>query len=216
MATVERLPRKPGRPKGFTDVKSEIVNAAEVAFAVYGFDAASVRQIALAANISPAAVLHHFGSKRKLYAGVLRGISESLESHPVLTKEIAPGADSLRQVVAAIVDWIIENDLFARIILREIMDNEERVQSALQWPMRDGMQVIYGAVRQAMGAKPDDPISELLSLQVLGAAFLFYTGQPSHRSQSAVSVEGWEESFRSLLIENTAAAVAGTGIDIGR
>jgi len=209
MATVVRLQRKPGRPRGDSDVKSDIARAAEAAFAVYGFDAASVRQIAIAAGISPAAVLHHYGSKRKLYAEVLRRISESLETHPLLTGSITPGSESLRAVVGAIVDWILENDLFARIILREIMDNDERVQSARQWPMREGMQVIYGAVRRALGAKADDPISELVSLQVLGAAFLFYTGQPTHRSQSAVSADNWQESFRELLIKTATCAFEG-------
>ena len=207
MAKVSSISRKPGRPKGETDVRSDTVKAAFEAFATYGFDAASVRQISLAANITPAAVLHHYGSKRKLYAEVLRQISLSLEAHPVLTAPIQPGVESLQTVVGAIVDWILDNDLYARIILREIMDNDERVQSAHHWPMRQGMAVIYGAVQAALGANDDDPISELLSLQVLGAAFLFYTGQPTHRSQSNVPHEGWEGSFRDLLIKTATCAM---------
>ena len=188
-------------------MRENVVSAAFEAFAAYGFDASSIRQISLAANITPAAALHHFGSKRKLYAEVLRQISQSLESHPVLTGPIQPGKDGLQAVVGAIADWIVENDLFARIILREIMDNDERVQSAQHWPMREGMAVIYGAVQAALGADNGDPISELLSLQVLGAAFLFYTGQPTHRSQSKAQFEGWEETFRRLLIQTATCAI---------
>ncbi len=210
-AAETKVQRKPGRPAGDSDLKPEILAAAQSAFAVYGFDAASLRQIAHAANLSPAGVLHHFGSKRRLYAEVLRRISESLESHPTLTRPLAPGRESLRLVVDALVDWILDNDLYARIILREIMDNDERVQSARQWPMRAGMQVVYGAVRRAIGAAGDDPLPELLSLQVLGAAFLFYTGQPTHRSQSAVSVDGWEETFRCLLIKTATCALGEVG-----
>jgi len=207
MATVTKLRRKPGRPAGDTGLKFDIVCAAEVAFAVYGFDAASIRQIANAAKVSPAGVLHHYGTKRRLYAEVLKRISESLETHPVLSRPDGPGDDSLHRVIDALLDWILDNDLYARIILREIMENDERVQSARQLPLRDGMQVIYRAVRIAIGATPEDPISELLSLQILGAAFLFYTGQPTHRSQAAVSIEGWEKRFRTLLIQTASCAI---------
>jgi len=213
MATVTKLQRKPGRPAGGSRLKLDIVNAAEVAFAVYGFDAASVSQIASSAGVSPAAVLHHYGTKRKLYAEVLRRISVSLETHPILTTPTGPGEESLHRIVNAILDWILANDLYSRIILREIMENDERVQSAQQMPLRDGMQVIYGAIRIAIGASPEDQISELLTLQLLGAAFLFYTGQPSHINQTAVSVEGWEENFRNLLIQTASCAIKGVKID---
>ena len=207
MATVAKLQRRPGRPTGDTGLKLDIVCAAEAAFAFHGFDAASVRQIANAAGISPAGALHHYGTKRKLYAEALRRISESLETHPVLSHPTGPGEDSLHRIIDAMVDWILENDLYARIILREIMENDERVQSAHQLPLREGMQVVYRAVRTAIDADPEDQISELLSLQLLGAAFLFYTGQPTHRSQAAVSVVGWEESFRALLKQTAACAI---------
>jgi len=212
LTTTAKPQRKPGRPSGDTDLKPEIMSAAEAAFATYGFDAASVRQIAHAANVSPAGVLHHYGTKRRLYAEVLRRISTCLETHPVLTRPTGPGDDHLRRVIDALLDWILDNDLYARIILREIMENDERVQSARQWPLREGMQVIYGAVRTAIGAAPDDQISELLSLQLLGAAFLFFIGQPTHRSQAAVRVDGWEERFRALLIQTASGAInAGDG-----
>jgi hypothetical protein len=129
----------------------------------------------------------------------------------LVTQPTGPGDDGLHRVIDALLDWILENDLYARIILREIMENEERVQSARQWPLREGMQVIYGAVRTAIGAAPEDQISELLSLQLLGAAFLFFTGQPSHRSQTAVDVTGWEENFRALLIQTASCAIKADG-----
>jgi len=87
------------------------------------------------------------------------------------------------------------------------MDNDERVQAARRWPMRKGMQVVYGAIGRSIGAARQDPIAELLSLQILGAAFLFYTGQATHRSQSSVEVDGWEERFRSLLIKAAACTL---------
>ena len=188
-------------------MKPQILQAALIAFASFGFEGASVRQIAQDARISPAAVLHHFGNKRRLYGEVLRHISQSLEQHPVLSAPSDPGAAHMRCVVNALVDWIVDNGLFARIILREVMENDQRVRDARQLPLRDGMQVIYQAVRSALGADADDPISELLSLQLLGASFLFFTGQPTHLSQSSVNVDGWEEGFRSLLIETATAVV---------
>ena len=50
------------------DAAARIRDAAIDAFAAHGFEGASVRRIATAAGVSPALVLHHFGSKEGLRA----------------------------------------------------------------------------------------------------------------------------------------------------
>ena len=106
MPSVTALRRGPGRPAGTTDLKPEIIRAAEIAFAHYGFDATSIRQIAQSVNVSPAAVLHHYGTKRRLYAEVLRRISDSLETHPILSNPTGPGEESLHRVIDALRDGL--------------------------------------------------------------------------------------------------------------
>ncbi len=62
-------PTEPG-PRGDLTARAMIRDAALRLFAEHGPDAVTVRQIAAAAQVSPALVLHHFGSKSGLRAAV--------------------------------------------------------------------------------------------------------------------------------------------------
>jgi AcrR family transcriptional regulator len=63
--------RRPGRRPGESRTRAAILAAARTQFADNGFDAASVRAIARAADVDPALVLHYFGSKAALFAQAL-------------------------------------------------------------------------------------------------------------------------------------------------
>ena len=61
--------------------KATIRNAALRLFAEFGPDSVTVRQIAAAAHVSPALILHHFGSKDGLRAAIdahVAGIFETM------------------------------------------------------------------------------------------------------------------------------------------
>jgi AcrR family transcriptional regulator len=61
------LVRRSGRRPGNQDTKSSILEAAQAIFAEKGFDKASIRAIAAAAEVDPALVHHYFGTKEKLF-----------------------------------------------------------------------------------------------------------------------------------------------------
>ena len=64
--------RKPGRPKaGSEDKKARILAEALILFSTRGFVATSLADIARAADISKAGLLHHYASKDQLLAAVL-------------------------------------------------------------------------------------------------------------------------------------------------
>ena len=61
--------RKPGRRPGDPEVtKTAILLAAREVFSESGFDRATIRGIARRADVDPALVHHHFGSKQALFA----------------------------------------------------------------------------------------------------------------------------------------------------
>lgn len=61
--------RPPGRRPGSADVtRSEILDAARHLFSEAGFEGATIRAIAARAEVDPALVHHHFGSKQALFA----------------------------------------------------------------------------------------------------------------------------------------------------
>jgi AcrR family transcriptional regulator len=64
--------RRPGRPRaGSEDKRERVLREAFALFAERGYAATSLRDIAEAAEISKAGVLHHFGSKEAIYSEVL-------------------------------------------------------------------------------------------------------------------------------------------------
>ncbi|HEY4018956.1 MAG TPA: TetR/AcrR family transcriptional regulator [Pseudonocardiaceae bacterium] len=65
---------------GDLTTRAKIRNVALRLFAESGFDAVSVRQIATAANVSPALVLHHFGSKDGLRQAVDQHVGTIFET----------------------------------------------------------------------------------------------------------------------------------------
>jgi AcrR family transcriptional regulator len=56
--------RRPGDPE---TTKAEILDAARHVFGDVGFDRATIRTIAAAADVDPALIIHHFGSKHGLF-----------------------------------------------------------------------------------------------------------------------------------------------------
>ncbi len=60
-----------GRRRGKPDTRAVILHAARDAFADRGFDGASIRQIAAAADVDPALVHHYFGTKDDLFLAAM-------------------------------------------------------------------------------------------------------------------------------------------------
>ncbi len=58
-------------PKPDVDTRAQILAAAREEFSANGFDGASVRAAARAADVDPALVRHYFGSKEALFAAAL-------------------------------------------------------------------------------------------------------------------------------------------------
>ncbi|MBT2382532.1 TetR family transcriptional regulator [Streptomyces sp. ISL-11] len=69
-------PRRPGRPAGSrtgqSPARDRILEAARRQFAQGTYASTTVRAIAAEAGVNPALVIHHFGSKRNLFAATLR------------------------------------------------------------------------------------------------------------------------------------------------
>ncbi len=60
-----------GRPRGGSDARERIRQAARERFLADGYHAASLRAIAQQANVDVALLSYHFGSKRELFAAAL-------------------------------------------------------------------------------------------------------------------------------------------------
>jgi AcrR family transcriptional regulator len=75
--------RRPGRPRAenATDIAEKLRAAASRVFADFGFEAASIAQIAKEAGVAPTAVYHHYGTKEALWESVFLKVLKASYEH---------------------------------------------------------------------------------------------------------------------------------------
>src|SRR5215207_1696194 len=65
-----RTTRGPGRPEGVSDVRNDILDAAEDVFSSLGYAGTSLREVAEKAKVTQALISYYFGSKFGLFEQV--------------------------------------------------------------------------------------------------------------------------------------------------
>lgn len=77
MQTTTKRPKRRGPGRPVEDIQGDValLRAGQSAFARYGYEGASLRSIAAAANVDPALVAHHFGSKEALWTAVVERLA---------------------------------------------------------------------------------------------------------------------------------------------
>jgi AcrR family transcriptional regulator len=84
--------RRTGRRPGSPDTREAILAAARLAFAERGFDNATVRQIATAAEVDPALVHHYFGTKERLF---LATVQVPIDPRDLIPAVVAGGKENV-------------------------------------------------------------------------------------------------------------------------
>lgn len=102
-----------------------LLAAAETEFAIHGFDAARLEDIAAGAGVRRASLLYHFASKQVLYDRILdRAFSDLSEAMVgALAMSTATHAERLADVVGRSFDTFQRRPAFAQLILRDALDN---------------------------------------------------------------------------------------------
>ncbi len=130
---MSRTGRRPGTP----DTRDAILAIARRRFAVRGYDATSLRDIAAEAKVDPALIIHYFATKQGLFgaaAGLPDGLSGLLEDLAVLPLHDFAQAlvraylelidsDGSRNAILALVRSAVSNDN-AAAMLREFLTAE--------------------------------------------------------------------------------------------
>ena len=159
---MSRTGRRPGAP----DTRDAILAVARRRFALRGYDATSVRDIATAANVDPALVIHYFGTKEGLFAaatGLPDGLAGLLENLATL-----PLHDFARALVRAYLQ-LIDSDGSRNAILalvRSAVSNEKAAATLREFLTTQLLPVI-GRLTQ----HPDAPLrASLVAAQLIGIA----------------------------------------------
>jgi AcrR family transcriptional regulator len=157
-------------PKGKL-ARERILRAAEPVFVDRGFHGASMRDIALAAEVPLATVVYHFAKKEKLYAALLAEIADHLMSEMNAGRENATGESRVEGGIRALIRWSLANPGRVRLIVRELADNPARVSKAAQLPLQP--------VLMALVAEATVPNPETAVLNIVGAVSYVVTAWPT-------------------------------------
>lgn len=204
-----------GRPVGQRDTQERCLVIAEHLFADYGFSGASLRDICGAAGISIPTLVHHFGSKKKLYGSVLDRIAGSMKLYMPDPDTTTVDADAILDMADRHLDWTIAYPHYSRLIMREVMENPGRVLEARQWHMRPIIAAYAALIRKGQEA------GVLGQFDAVMFAFSF-TGEIAHfyaavtTVQGILSIEDRAEviaRYRRALHENTLAMLRGYAPD---
>jgi AcrR family transcriptional regulator len=167
MATAISTDRAAGGTRG------DFLSAARRLFAEKGFYGASIQAIADELGLTKQALLHHFGSKERLYGEVLAQLADRLST---VVGRAGAGEATPTGRLEAIFLQIFRNTQAhpddTRLILRELLDNRHRAEQAHSWHMRGFLDALTAIARRANPA-----ISEAEALArvylVLGAINFF-------------------------------------------
>lgn len=139
------------------DVRERIVDAATRLFAERGFDGVSVQAIADAVGIRKPSLLYHFPSKDHL-------------RNEVLDRMLAQtGKDRFRGGLGALVGFFTTKPSRARLVVREMLDQPEKVRELMNAEFQPWTRMITDYIRmgQQAGSVRDDVDPESWVAQVV-------------------------------------------------
>ncbi|MDD5404990.1 MAG: TetR/AcrR family transcriptional regulator [Sulfuricella sp.] len=114
------------------NMREEILDASVPLFAMYGFEGVSMRFIAAAVGVTPAALYYHFSDKEQIYLDVVR---HAFEGRIGPLKPLLDGGGEpwgrLEAFVARLTHVLAKEEDFRRLMQWVMLDVDERRQQSL-------------------------------------------------------------------------------------
>lgn len=163
------------------NTKERLLENAEILFSKNGFYGTSINDVAKDVKVSKQALLHHFPSKEKLYGAVL----EKATNHLVdFIAEAKQKRDKPNEQLHYIFDSMLDAEghrlIVIVLLIRELLDNRERAESAQKWylmPFVDALTELVETAQQQGDLK--DGSAFTVMYQLLGAIQYFVISQPT-------------------------------------
>lgn len=189
-----------------TSTRDQFIVTAQRLFADKGFYGVSIAAIAAQMGLTKQALLHHFGSKEKLYGEVLKRIAGELMS--ITQQIVAAESDPLARLTELVLEQyrlLIRTPDAARLIMRELLDNEDRADVAANWYLQDYLETLV-TTGLAIPSLQHVGRGRALAViyQFLGAAHYFAVSRPTleHMFGKAAHREAgdcYEDELRELI-----------------
>jgi AcrR family transcriptional regulator len=162
--------RGPGRPRKSHEQGGSIalLRAGQSGFSRYGYKGASLRGIAAAANVDPALVAHHFGSKEALWKAVIERLAGSLvpliaELQKLQRQKQTPIQERLIAALRQFVSAACEEPEFGMFLSRIGAEKGEKLDLLIDKLLRPYYDAFQPLLSEAMRKKliPKQPVEVL-------------------------------------------------------
>jgi AcrR family transcriptional regulator len=163
------------------DTRDRLLHAATRLFADKGFYGASIADIADEVGITKQALIHHFGTKEKLYGLVLQRIADdfAMTMERASTGHVNP-AEELEQLFTVVAAEMGRRLAPARLLMRELLDNRPRAARAEKWYLKSLLDTLIAKLRAVpRWAQADDAEALVALYQLLGAIHYFAISEPT-------------------------------------
>ena len=163
----------------FRHTRKEILGLSVPLFATVGFDGVSMRDIAAAVGVTPAALYHHFSDKEQLY---LDAVGYAFEEKVGPLKSLLEGGgkpwDRLEAFVALFTRMLAREKNFRRLMQWVLLDsNEQRLQSLVDCVFRD----LFSALHKLAGELAPVYDAHLLVVSMFGLVIYPFETQSVRR-----------------------------------
>ncbi|MEO1323044.1 MAG: TetR/AcrR family transcriptional regulator [Pseudomonadota bacterium] len=164
-----------------TDTRAQFLDCAEMLFSERGFYGVSIAAIANELGLTKQALLHHFGSKEKLYGEVLKRISDQFsEIEADITRDETDPAQRLKTYLLRLHVPFSRGAAPTRLLMREVLDNKRRADTAGTWylkPFLDRLTAMVQEIPQWQSVSAVDAFT--MVYQLLGAINYFGISEPT-------------------------------------
>ena len=160
-----------------SDTRELLLDRAEALFAERGFYGVSIAAIANELGLTKQALLHHYGSKEKLYGEVLKRISERFDAD---TTDHSDPAVNFKAYLTGLYTPGTEGKETTRVLMRELLDNKNRADSAGTWYLKPFLAALTSMVKTIPNWQDaSDAEAFTLVYQLLGAINYFGISEPT-------------------------------------
>lgn len=157
------------------DTRQRLLDIGEQLFAERGFYGVSIAAIASEVGLTKQGLLHYFNSKEKLYGAIVQRISDDFQDHQREALQASEDpAERLEKFYAALAEPTETNVQRTRLLMRELLDNNERAAKAENWYLRPFLDRLISMVKDVnKSEKLSDAEALAYGYQLLGAVNYF-------------------------------------------
>ncbi len=171
------------KPADADPTREKLLVVARRIFADRGYQAATIRQISVAAEANVAAVNYHFGDKLGLYSEVVRQAMQTTEIEAVQSAMdlSAPPEEVLRAVIRARTRGICRGDRpdwHLRILAHELAQPTPALRQLIDKVGRPLANRLLELIGRMMGLPADDEKTHLCAVSIMGQIIVYVFADP--------------------------------------